>query len=92
MKDNWKEEGKALRETRLSLKASPEDVMKESGLSRTEIGDLEKGIWNSEKDRQKSVDSYIMALIEIEDKLEPIPLKVINFKMPSIQKWTHVKF
>lgn len=87
MQNNWKEEGKALRETRLSLKASPEDVMEKSGLSRIEIGDLEKGVWNSKKDRQKSVDSYVMALIEIEDKSEPVPLKVIDFKMSSIQKW-----
>lgn len=66
MKNNWKEEGKALRETRLSLKASPEDVMKISNLGRLEIGDLEKGVWNSVKSRLKAVKTYLDALIQIE--------------------------
>ena len=66
MKERWKKEGKDLRQMRLSIKASPEDVMKKSNLTRLEIGDLEKGIWNSERDRSEAVKLYFESLIEIE--------------------------
>ncbi len=34
MKERWKKEGKDLRQMRLSIKASPEDVTKKSNLTR----------------------------------------------------------
>jgi transcriptional regulator with XRE-family HTH domain len=69
---NERHDGRALRDLRKEIHASPDVVAAKAGLSRAQVGDLERGNWRTETPtREEAISLYLAAIEAIKNPPEP---------------------
>jgi transcriptional regulator with XRE-family HTH domain len=67
-----KHDGKALRDLRKEIHVSPDVVASKAGLTRAQVGDLERGDWRTASPtREEAICLYLSAIEVIKNPSEP---------------------